>query len=145
MPILWYGIGHNDRLEAGIVNARNRRTRENAVRQYGIHLYRGNRSCEQKFSFHFRHTHLGSARFDETIGGMDNGAACIGHIVDQYGNLILNITDEHHGGHLVGLLALLVYQRELHVQAIRYGGDTVWGMNGYQYIYIYKETGFSQR
>lgn len=38
MTILWYGIGYNNSLKAGIVNARNRRTRENAVRQYGIDL-----------------------------------------------------------------------------------------------------------
>lgn len=38
MTILWYGIGNNNSLKAGIVDARNRRTRENAVRQYGIDL-----------------------------------------------------------------------------------------------------------
>jgi len=56
---------------------------------------------------------------------MHNRAACVGHIVDQDGNLVLDISHQNHGGHLVGLLALLVYQGELHIQAIGNRGYTV--------------------
>lgn len=38
MTILWYGIGHHHRLETSIVDPRNRGSRENAMRQNGIHL-----------------------------------------------------------------------------------------------------------
>lgn len=65
------------------------------------------------------HSYLSGSRLHQTIGSMHNGATGIGHIIDQYGNLILNITNQHHRGNLVGLLALLVYQRELHIQTIR--------------------------
>lgn len=98
VSILRYGIGHHYRLETGIIDPRDRRTRENAMRQNSIHL--------------------GGSRLHQAIGGMHNGAACVGHVIDQNGNLVLDITHQYHGGHFVGLLAFLVYQSELHIQSI---------------------------
>jgi len=84
-----------------------------------------NVSLKKEIKQEIAQTHLGGPSLHQTIRSMHNRAACVGHIVDQDGNLVLDISHQNHGGHLVGLLALLVYQGELHIQAIGNRGYTV--------------------
>jgi len=51
---------------------------------------------------------------------MTNGAASVGHVVDEDGDAVLDIAHQHHRGDFVGLAPLLVDQRKLHVQSIGY-------------------------
>lgn len=45
-------------------------------------------------------------------------AASVGHVVDENGDLVLDITDENHAADLVGSRALLVDESEARVEAI---------------------------
>ena len=52
---------------------------------------------------------------------MADGAAGVSHVVHQDGHAVLDVAHQHHAVHLIGLLALLVDEGELHVEAVRYG------------------------
>lgn len=52
---------------------------------------------------------------------MADGAAGVGHVVDQDGHAVLDVTDQHHAVHFVGLLPLLVDEGEVHVEPVRDG------------------------
>lgn len=47
------------------------------------------------------------------VGGFDEGPTSIGHIIDDNGNLVLDVTNKNHSGNFVGTRALLVNQGEL--------------------------------
>lgn len=98
MAVLRYRVRHHHRLEARIVDARNRRPREDAVRQNGVHLRR--------------------AGLHQLLGRMADRSARVGHVIDQNRDAILHVAHQHHRGDLVRLLALLVDQRKLNVQPI---------------------------
>lgn len=58
------------------------------------------------------------------LGGQSEGTASISHIIDQDGDLALDISDQHHPGNLVGLLTLLVDQSKVQVEAISNRGSS---------------------
>ena len=59
---------------------------------------------------------LGRARLHEFVNGAADGAARVCHVVHKDGDAVLDIADQRHARHLVGLLPLFVDQRELHIQ-----------------------------
>ena len=59
---------------------------------------------------------LGGAILQEFVGGEADGAASVGHVIDEDGDSVLDVTHQCHARHLVGLLTLLVDQGKLHVQ-----------------------------
>lgn len=58
------------------------------------------------------------------VGRLDKGSASIGHIVNDNGNLVLDITDKYHSRNLVGTRAFLVNQGELRVQSVSDGSGS---------------------
>lgn len=105
MAVLWNCVGHDDCFEASVVDARNGRATEDAVRENCINF------C--------------GARFDKLLSGMANRTTSVSHIIHQNGNPVFHITDEYHRSDFIRLLALLVNQSELDVQSISYRRDTL--------------------
>lgn len=64
------------------------------------------------------------------LGGQSEGTASISHIIDQDGDLSLDISNQHHPGNLVGLLTLLVDQSKVQVEAISNRSSSKRGVNG---------------
>lgn len=71
----------------------------------------------------------------ELLGRHDHSTARVGHVVDQDGHLATHIAHQRHAGYFVGLLPLLVDQREVRVEAVRNGcyatgrcGSKCWGL-----------------
>jgi len=58
------------------------------------------------------------------VGGLDERAAGIGHVVNDDGNLVLDVADQDHAGDLVGTGTFLVNQGELEIEAIGDGSGT---------------------
>ena len=56
---------------------------------------------------------------------MTHSATGVGHIVHKNGDALFNIPDQNHGGHLIGLLPLLVDQGKVHIQSVRDGCHSV--------------------
>ena len=52
------------------------------------------------------------------VGRFDKGSASIGHIVNDNGNLVLNVTDEDHAGDLVRTRTFLVDEGKLQIEAV---------------------------
>ena len=61
------------------------------------------------------------------VGSLDEGSTSVGHVVDDDGNLVLDVTNKHHSGNFVGTRALLVDQGELRIQPVGDSGGTVGG------------------
>ena len=59
---------------------------------------------------------LGGPVLQEFVGGEADGAARVGHVIDEDGDAVLDVAHQRHARHLVGLLALLVDQGKLHIQ-----------------------------
>jgi len=59
-----------------------------------------------------------------SVGGLGESAAGVGHIVDDDGNLVLDITDKNHAGDLVGAGTFLVNESELQIQTIGNSSST---------------------
>ena len=55
------------------------------------------------------------------LGGLGESAAGVGHVVDDDGNLVLDITDKDHARDFVGTGTFLVNEGELQVEAIGNG------------------------
>lgn len=62
--------------------------------------------------------HLQSTVLGQGLGCQSKSSTSIGHVVDQNGNLSLDISNQHHARNLVSLLALLVDQSKVQVEAI---------------------------
>ena len=58
------------------------------------------------------------AVLDHDVGGLGQGAARVGHVVDDDGRLVLDVADEDHARHLVGARPLLVDEGEAQIQAV---------------------------
>lgn len=58
------------------------------------------------------------------VGGLDKSTAGIGHIVDNDGDLVLDVADENHARNLVGARTLLVDEGELQIETIGDGSCT---------------------
>lgn len=56
------------------------------------------------------------------VGGFDEGAAGVRHVVDEDRDLAADVADEGHFGDFVGTGALFVDEGEVQVEAVGYGG-----------------------
>lgn len=63
---------------------------------------------------------LGAVRHDG-LGGFDEGAAGVRHVVDEDGDLAADVADESHFRDFVGAGALFVDEGEVQVEAVGYG------------------------
>lgn len=55
------------------------------------------------------------------VGGFDERAASVGHVVDEDGDAVLDVADEHHAADFVGAGAFFVDEGEAEVEAVGYG------------------------
>jgi hypothetical protein len=67
---------------------------------------------------------LESAVLHDSVGSLGERTAGVGHIVNDDGNLVLDVTDKDHARDLVGTGTFLVNKSELQVQAIGNGSST---------------------
>lgn len=58
------------------------------------------------------------------ISSMADGPTRVGHVVDQDGHAVFDVSNEDHTVHLVSLLSLLVDEGKVHVQTVCYGRDS---------------------
>lgn len=68
---------------------------------------------------------LGGAILREHLGGLGQGAAGIGHVVDQDGDLVSDVSHQHHAANDVGTRALLVNESKALVETIGYRGGAL--------------------
>jgi len=66
-----------------------------------------------------------STMVHDGLGGFDERTAGIGHVVDENGNFILNVSDEDHAGDFVRAGSLFVDEGETEVKAVSDGGCSV--------------------
>jgi hypothetical protein len=57
----------------------------------------------------------------DCFGRFDERAACVGHVVDEDGDLVFYVADEHHAGDFIGACALFVDESEAEIEAVGYG------------------------
>lgn len=61
------------------------------------------------------------------IRRLDEGAACVCHVIDQNRNLVFNVTDEDHARDFVGSRSFLVDERKVEIESVgNRGGTAVW-------------------
>lgn len=68
---------------------------------------------------------------DDYVGGFDERAARVGHVVDDDGDAVFDVADEDHAGHFVGAGAFFVDQGEAEVEAVGDGGCSVLFSKGF--------------
>ena len=56
---------------------------------------------------------------------MTESSASVCHVIHQNGDPVFDIPDQHHCGHFIGLLPLLVNKCKVHVQSVGNGGHSV--------------------
>jgi hypothetical protein len=56
-----------------------------------------------------------STMVHDCFGGFDERAAGVGHVVDEDGDFLLDVSDEHHAGDFVGAGALFVDEGEAEI------------------------------
>ena len=66
---------------------------------------------------YYGHHFAGAGSLDR-LGGLGEGAARVGHVVDEDGDLVLHGADEDHATDLAGAGALLVDQGKGQVEAV---------------------------
>lgn len=64
---------------------------------------------------------LGGAVGEARLGGFDECAARVGHVVDEDGDLGVDVADEGHLGNFVGAVALLVDEGEVELEVVSDG------------------------
>ena len=92
------GVGHDQSAQAAAVEVINCLAGQDAVHHNGIDL-------------------LGTVLHDG-VGSLDEGAAGIGHIIDDNGNLVLDVANEDHAGDLVRTRTFLVDEGKLQIEAV---------------------------
>lgn len=97
-------VGHNQTVQTATVKVLDSLAGENTVDDNGVDF-------------------LGTV-LEDSVGGLDEGATGIGHVVDDDGDLVLDVTDKDHAGDLVGAGTLLVDEGELQVEAVSNGSRT---------------------
>jgi hypothetical protein len=65
------------------------------------------------------------AVLDDHVGRFTQGAASVGHVVDDDGGAALDVSDEDHAADFVGTSALFVDEGELDVEAVGNGSCSV--------------------
>ena len=91
----------------------------------GAFLNRFQRPATEDAVSHDR-IHTFRAGIRQLLGSEHEGAAGVGHVVDEDRNLVLDVADEDHPGDLVCLLPLLVEQGEIDAEPIGHRGRSVW-------------------
>lgn len=104
VTVLWNRVCHHNGFEASIVDAWDGWTAEDSMGEDG--------------------KDLGGSGFEELLGSVTNGSACVCHVVDENRDSLSYVTDEHHGRDLVRLLAFFVDQSELDIQSVSDRRDT---------------------
>lgn len=105
--VLGNGVGDDNGLEAGVVNSADSGTTEDSVGQDGVDFE--------------------GASLNELVGRVTDGAAGVGHVVDEDGHSVFHVTDEYHTRHFVGLFPFLVDESKVDVQSI---GDRCYSAKG---------------
>lgn len=102
--LVGHGVGDNDTLEATVVEVLDRFSGENTVGDDGVDL--------------------ASTVLHDRLSGFGERSAGVRHVVDNNGNLVLDVSDEDHPGDLVRTRALLVDQSELKIEAVGNGSGS---------------------
>ena len=63
------------------------------------------------------------------VGGLDERAAGVGHVVNEDGGFATDVADEDHAGDFVGARPLFVDEGETEVEPVGDGGSSVLGMS----------------
>ena len=66
-----------------------------------------------------------SAMLHDCVSSFDEGAAGIGHVVNNDGDFALDVSDENHAGNFVRSGTFFVNQGELEVEAVGDGSGTI--------------------
>lgn len=103
--VLGDGVRHDQGLKRRLIDPRDRGSGKDTVRQDGVHFV-----CTS---------------ICQLLSRVNNGPACIRHVIDQNGRPVLHVTHQDHGCHFVRLLSLLVNQGEVDVQSIGDGRDSL--------------------
>lgn len=106
--LLLLGVGHcvgdNNTAQAAAVDVLDSLAGENAVDNDGVDF-------------------LGTVLHDG-VGGLDEGTTGISHVVDDDGDLVLDVSDQNHAGDFIGSGTFLVNEGELQIETISDGGGT---------------------
>lgn len=97
-------VGHHNTAEAAVVDVIDGITSKYAVDDNGVDF-------------------LGTV-LHHRIGCFNEGSAGIGHVVNDNGNLVLNVANKHHSGNFVGARTFLVDQGELRIQPVSESGGS---------------------
>ena len=97
-------VGHNQAVQTATVQVLNGLAGEDPVNDNGVDF-------------------LGTV-LEDSVGSLDEGATGIGHVVDDDGDLVLDVTDKNHAGDLVGAGTLLVDESELQIETVSNGSRT---------------------
>lgn len=73
---------------------------------------------------------FGGAVGHDGVGGFDEGAAGVGHVVDEDGDFVGDVADEDHARDFVGASAFFVDEGEAEVETVGDGGCAVKGEQG---------------
>lgn len=104
LVLMGHSVGDHETAEAAIVEVLDCLSGENAVRD----------DCDN----------FARAVLHDRLSGLDERPAGVCHVVDDNGNLILDVADEDHPGHLIRTRTLLVDQSELKVKAVGNGSGS---------------------
>lgn len=88
LSLQWHRIRNHHSTQLALIKIFNRIPAQNAM-------------CDDSYNFPSFVGHDG-------LGGFDQSAAGIGHVVDENGDLVLDVADENHAGDFVGACALFV-------------------------------------
>lgn len=66
-----------------------------------------------------------SAVLHHCVGRFDKGSAGISHVINDNGNLVLDVANKHHSGNFVRARTFLVDQGELRIQPVSESGGSV--------------------
>lgn len=64
----------------------------------------------------------------EGFSGFGKSTACVGHVVDEDSDLVLDVSDENHAGDFVGTGTLFVDESKVEVETVGDGGCAGWGV-----------------
>ena len=93
-------IRHHQPIQLTPIQCINRISTENRVRDHG-------------------NSGFGAVLYDH-VGGFAEGAARVGHVVDDDGDAVAHVADENHAGDFVGAGALFMDEGEGEIEAIGY-------------------------
>lgn len=104
LAAMGHRVGDDDSAQTATVERLDSVAAKNAVRDDGHHLTR--------------------AVLHDRVGGLDQRATGVGHVVDQDGDSVLDVAHQHHAGDFVRTRPLLMDQGEAQVEAVGDGGGS---------------------